>query len=372
MQLLRGRQRRGPRLTPASVAVYSVCLAALLLLPRLAPALVVNAVSVSTLPSTSTGSSRLLEHLLERIAAVRQDAVVYRKLGHVNLMTGRAQEASDILYRATELYPRDPILALQLGDTLESIGAHEQALEHWRRAGVTAEHLGLRGLIYHPPGKQLGEEERMARAEALRPGSSNAWFEIGRIHMNRNAQEEAIRAFTKSLASNTWAPSSDLYVSQYWAHYYLALLLYSRGHLADAYLHFQACLDISDADREYNTASITPVVHRFLGIVSQRQGRPDDAVLHLSHAISLGSADDETYYWLALAEHDRKEYSRALDDISLAISKKGDVPRYYRLLAEINIAVGNRPGAIEALEQALALAPDDAEIKAALSALRSR
>ncbi len=319
-------------------ALYAVCITLACLsvsVSGLRPAVLVNTASLLMLRKaneTSRAKIVALEGRLRAVASARSGAAVYRKLGQVLLLQDKRQQAVDVLTEGITHYPDDYVLALQLGDVLMSLGERQRAVEQWQRAGVTPSYFWKSGLTYHPPGRQIDPTSRRAMILELWPDSSSAWYVMGQIFWDEGALEDAIGAYAKAVAlDRDWEPNQRTY-----AHDYLRYLLVRVGG----------------------------------GL--QQERRSQEAIAYLSQAVALYPDDAHIYYLLSLAERDEKQYEQAIKHIRIAISKVSDVAAHYQHLAELYVAVGNKPGAINALKRASMLSPGDAGIQKMLSDLQAR
>jgi tetratricopeptide (TPR) repeat protein len=232
-----------------------------------------------------------------------QSSATYRRLGHALLLQGDIDRAVEVLSAGAERYPRDQLLHHILGDALQVEGDSVRALQEWRLAGVPAAFLAQRGLAFVPLSAQLSGDAMLELASALWPGSSNAWLELGRVHMSAGRQLLAVESFRTALQTNTWTYHDDGYVSEYGANFYLGFMYLALGQPIEAVQHFERCLELSADKRDIDTSGDRPRLHQLLGITAHQLGHNSVAVHHLLEAVRLGARDAETLKWLALANN---------------------------------------------------------------------
>jgi tetratricopeptide (TPR) repeat protein len=267
--------------------------------PLLYEATLINAASVAARRQTP-GSPLFsaIERGLGHIVASRPSPIAYRKLAHLRLLQNDPQTAAALLEKATQLAPNDPIVALQFGDTLEALGDRDRAIFQWQRASLSAGYLATHGPTYRVPGQSMDERDHMMVATQVWPLSSNAWFQVARLHLERGEAEAAMAAFTKALDLARWTPEADPYVSEYWARYYLGTLLLNAESWDHARAQLLACLDLIDTGSGLRGQLAPGNVHYLVGVTSFLLGDYGDAIHHLSRASALGVGGSETALWL--------------------------------------------------------------------------
>lgn len=95
-------------------------------------------------------------------------------------------------------------------------------------------------------------------------------------------------------------------------------------------------------------------------------GRRDAAQRWLDAYAARAVADDDGYWWLRAQTNEADDPRRARAEVERAIALRED-PRYYARLAQWQQADGDSAQALASLQHALRLAPDDAQLHAALA-----
>ncbi len=103
-------------------------------------------------------------------------------------------------------------------------------------------------------------------------------------------------------------------------------------------------------------------VHGLLGLVRSKQGRDEEAILHLNRA-TLISPDDEKW-WLALADQQKKmgDERTALDTLRAAVLAAPESGAVHYSLGEMYINSGMNAEALPHLKRAAALSPGNSKI----------
>lgn len=91
----------------------------------------------------------------------------------------------------------------------------------------------------------------------------------------------------------------------------------------------------------------------------------DAAHSWLEAYVAQGGPKDQNYWWLLAQADEPREPAKARADLEKAIALHPEA-RYYQRLAELQTRAGDLPQALVSLQQAAALAPDDAKIAASL------
>jgi superkiller protein 3 len=221
------------------------------------------------------------------------------------------------------------------------------------------------------------------RAVVLDPKMAEAWLNLGILLLNQNpkAPSEAIAPLKKAV---------DLLPAQSRPRSLLAIALDRSGDEAGAAESFQAVLHLDPND--------FTAIH-YLGDIALRQGKPVEAEARFRRAQELQPTDPAALkglaesldaqkkpealaayraYLLAMPRDsetrsrlihlliDEQQYEAALADLDHADSEKGPSLDSLRLRADIQVAQKKLDDAIVTLQRAIAMAPEDPQLKGGL------
>jgi len=105
----------------------------------------------------------------------------------------------------------------------------------------------------------------------------------------------------------------------------------------------------------------------WLGVLELRLGRPAEALAALSRALELDPTSARTHYHYAQAKRAAGQDEQALGHYLAALERAPEMVRAWLGLAGTQLALDRTEEAIQSLEHARRLAPDDREIKALLA-----
>jgi len=292
---------------------------------------------------TSEGDSASLEAALGRAYLAK-----YR-LTWNRMWEGRAAAACQ---RALELDPSAPDVLVTLGDVHRGSGHHEDAIRDYQRA------LDLRpDLIEAVLGQALAYEglKEADRAEAacrraieLRPDDWRVYNRLGTLLLKEGRYDEAAGLFRRVI---------QLTPDNTWGHSNLGATLFRLDRLEDALACFRRSIEIQPTGRAYvNVGTILFLLRRFPESAEAYERAtalaPSDPILWGS----LGSA----FRWIPGCE------ARAGEALDRAIAQMRERlernPRDGESWAWLSAWLANRhhtTEAIEAIERALSLSPDD-------------
>ena len=291
-------------------------------------------------------------------AVVRFERLLGRDPHHVDALlnmalalgdAGRPDAAADAARRAIALRPRDPNVHTVLAhvlvaaqDLAGAAAASGQALAldpayapaHLRRAQILRDLDNIDG--------SLASCEALIR---LRPGAAEGFVERGTTLIQAGRLAEAERAFRDALAREPGHAS--------------ALVGLSRSLLqAD-----DAERAISELERGMAEGTESARLHTLRGLLHQKQGHLQDALVGLRRAIELDPSDATAYLNLGNLFLKTERYQHAVLFSAHAAELKPHLVDAYTQLAEAHRAMGNQAYAITLLEHALGLAPDRLEIR---------
>lgn len=253
---------------------------------------------------------------------------------------------------------------LKLADTLDP-GAYDDAVgqaaivlhERNRRQEARSLLVMLLARAAPPPEVMLAAAriasrlEQWADAEAqlhrylrVRPQSSEAWFQLGRVLSERGDSGRAIDAYRSSLARKPDARNTRLN---------LAVLLARSGRQPEALALYDQLLE---SYPRYTPALINRAR------LHERSGRVSEALADLEAAARAAPEDSEVRERFAqlLLRQGQTDRARAL--LSEAVAASPADPEIRLLLAETELRAGRRADALKELRRAAVLAGNDARL----------
>ena len=179
-------------------------------------------------------AERIFEAVLEA-EPERPDAL--RRLGTVQHLLGRHEQAIELIQKALEQNDEDPDAHINIGVVLRDMGRHGEAVGHFARALQIAPddpdghfNLGLSGLA-------LGDNEdallRFQRALELKPDDQDAKIHVGIALKETSRILEAIEVLREAVSMDRNNPR---------AHYECGSALLADGWPIDALEHFRAAV----------------------------------------------------------------------------------------------------------------------------------
>jgi len=275
--------------------------------------------------------SQAAVHLLEATKHTASKPFhVHQALGYARHRQERWAEAIQAFRRSLQYHPNNATVHYHLGLALGELGEAPQALPHFRRA---AELNPLSGRFQLAYGETLGntgdpESAQEVLREALRlKADADVHHAMGMNLVRVGELEQAIHHFEEALAMKP-------------------------GHSGIRNSLGVACVRLGVADGDPARLATARDVFRALS-----REHPADA----SYAVNL-----------AIALLNLGEPGPALEACSRAIEANPDFARSYAVIGSIYEGVGDRDGARAAYLEGLARDPEDASIKAQLSALDER
>jgi tetratricopeptide (TPR) repeat protein len=146
------------------------------------------------------------------------------------------------------------------------------------------------------------------------------------------------------------------------AHNNLGGIFLERGETDAARRHFEAALA---ADARF------PESHVNLGVVLDRAGRRDEAIEHYRRALALDPAFADAHNNLGIALGGAGDLEGAIASFRRALAHRREFPNALYNLGVALVRAGRPREALDALERAARLAPDDADVRRALVAARA-
>ena len=299
-----------------------------------------------------------------RLAALRpQDASIPGDLADYLWRIQKIDEGNAAMERALAAFPSSADLRLRWGRALaqqERFADAAEALEAARRlSAVDAATLALLGDVYQRAGRPEDARATYAAAVELYPRDPTLAHGLGRLWLAEGRTEQALPPLEKAARDR---PRSAEYQLDY------GRALEASGKTADAEAAYRRAIAL---------APNLPGAHFALGRLLQRQGRKEEAEkeLALHHELyergrRLVAAADvadaaSSRAWEALREGKAEE----------ALARFRALPESVESLRGRAAALqhlGRNAEAVQALERAHELAPEDARIALLLAAERSR
>jgi tetratricopeptide (TPR) repeat protein len=323
------------------------------------------------------GDGALAEPLLREALALNQtDPEVATALGEILLAGRQDEEAFQILKLAVGHSPDYPLARLALGRLYRRRGSYHHAAEQF-------EQVAPRGKEFPDAWYQLAvcylQMQEVARArDAIQNALKEAPEEPSYLALDaavHAAVGEIDPALTSLQKAAAVAPK-DLRIQ---ANYASLLLAHQRGE-EDLKEAEAAIGRLQEARPNY---PILPYLRGRLAVYRQKW---PDAVQELEKARQITPEQDEVYYALSQAYRRtgaaskaestlayyrrRQELRRQADNLRISLSVTKDPAPVYARLADLQLQLGDRVGAIGSLRQALELKPEQPALKNRLTALQ--
>jgi|GEM_PF-1635706 len=258
------------------------------------------------------------------------EADIRALLGRALSLTDHYAEAADQLDRAVALGHDDVATLLYLGSAQWESQRLEPAVASLRRAAQKATGTSADFLAHHQLGRLLlwvgrpaEAVEPLERAASLRPEAFDAHLDLARSLERSGALERAVEVYRQALAM---MPDS------HYAHWGLAQTLLRLGRRDEAQKELAAYRRLYEADKE----------------------RTKEAILSDAR----------------LARARELFEQRKLDEAERIVLELPENPQTLEALARIRATAGNFSGAVEALERAVAIAPDRDDLRRLLAEAR--
>ena len=305
-------------------------------------------------------AQQTLKELL-RIRPAYADAYVL--LGRVAQEQGDHAAAEKHLRHYLRLRPGNPEGLWRLATSLAAEEKYREAepllLEALRRnPNLGDAHYNL-GVLYSRRGKDLQAKTHLEAATRLLPENAEAYYELGNVSVRLEDLINAERDFRKALEL---APA---YVE---AHYALGTLLRRTGRPEEASRVLVEYERLSSAALE--SRERTRRVSAYFWEVKDllEQDRLEEAEAKLHQILELEPQNDLAYYRLGQISYLRHEYEGALESVRVARNRKEFEPTYYMLEAMCLERLGRDTEAATAYERLLSLV-DYADARLALGRL---
>lgn len=215
-----------------------------------------------------------------------------------------------------------------------------------------AEAFYLRGSCQAALGNKADALKDLEKARELRPEWDRSWWALGTLYRSMNQNDKAITCLTQSVKLQPNALD---------ARYDLACLLLKNGQTQEAKSHLDHCRQQhpDDVKTQLKCASI------------ELDSAPEKAVSTLSHVLTLDRSNAIAWTQRAIAQERSEDIPRALADFTVACRlKPGSSQAWFhrgRLLSKLK----RSEEALESLNTAIKLAPDDLQIQHQLQMVKN-
>ena len=315
--------------------------------------------------------------LLQRAIATREDARLSIHLGHLLVEAGRTADAVPILLNALRDRPADERAHVYLGWALHAEGRPDEALRHWRDAGVggyftaeaeavmptdprsaerflkyalltepqQAKTFTLWGRLVHLRGEYPQAADWHLRAYRLSPDPTSL-VEAGTALLAAHRPDEARVQF---LAAHQQQPTVQIYAV----------------HVGDS---FRMSRQFAEARRWYETArgiagGERGIVERYLGEIDLEEQQFENAIEHFRRSVELSPdrsiAQGTALFQLARAHLAARRTTEAEASLRRAIAIEPAHPQYRLVLGELLGAASRWPEAVIELRLAFRYAGSD-------------
>jgi predicted O-linked N-acetylglucosamine transferase (SPINDLY family) len=282
------------------------------------------------------------------VDATNLDAL--RLLDAVSRQLGKPELADDLINRAIDYQPADPVLLNHLGIALKGVGRWEQAVRSFRAALAVqpdfADTYNNLGNTLQDLGRLEEAEQCYLKALALVPGHIAVHGNLGLALQRSGRFSDAEKHFRRALALNT--DSAE-------AHNYLGNLLQQLGRWSEAEQALRAALTIKPGYAD---------AHNNLGIVLNNSGSIEEAEQCFRNALALNSDAAEAHGNLGLVLERLGRYAEAEQSCRKAIALNPHAFGPHSNLGIVLRRLGKMAEAEECFRKALALNPGFAEAQA--------
>jgi tetratricopeptide (TPR) repeat protein len=179
------------------------------------------------------------------------------------------------------------------------------------------------GLIYAKRNKMDSAEVYLNKAIKLRPDFKEAHRNLGKV---------------LELKRRKISPSAVAVVNEI---YNRGNMLFKQGNYLEALLNYEKAIKLN---------SSYPKAHNNAGITCIQLQRYDEAMQHFKEAIKIDPNFIEAYPNIAMLHSNRQRHKEAIEILNKAIKIKAD-PKFYRMMAEEYMKIGDKASADKCLEQ---------------------
>jgi protein O-GlcNAc transferase len=208
------------------------------------------------------------------------------------------QTAIDLIVRAVQIFPDQPIFRCNLGNAYRDSGLYEQAIACYQKAlqiksDLIEAYINM-GIAY----QQLADLDRAAsayqKAIMLKPDSAEAYYNLGNTFKEQGLLDESISCYQRSATLNPMLVES---------YYNQANILEKQGRFDEAIACLKHCIHFKPDWAE---------AHSNLGNLLKQQGFLDAAISHCHKAIHLKPKLDVAHNNLGNALKDQGSFGKAI------------------------------------------------------------
>ncbi len=274
-------------------------------------------------------------------------------LGLIELQSGAADRAAELIRKAAELQPKNWAYQANLAAALTALGELDEALAAFRRAAKLNPdepqfQMGIAN-CFALRGKHSEAEQQLQRTTHCFPGYALAWFNLGNAVRDQGRAEEAADLYRRALEADP-----DLFD----AHNNLGSALQALGRLEDAEQAYRRALALKPdyAMGHCNLASVLIDRQRFAA--AEAAGR---------QAIAYAPQSAIAHSFLAAAIGYQGRLHEALELHRKAAALAPDNARTLMALGSALNEIGMPEEGLPLLERVVALAPDWWEVHFSLA-----
>lgn len=207
--------------------------------------------------------------------------------------------AIDLISRAIQIVPDQPIFHNNLGNAYRDSGRYEQAIACYRKAlqikpDLVETYINM-GIAYY----KLADLERAVsayqKAIELKPNSAEAYYNLGNTFKEQRLFDEAVSCYRQATSLNPMLVE---------AFYNQANILEKQDRFEEAIVCLKHCIQFKPDWAE---------AHSNLGNLSKQLGFIDDAIFYCQKAIQLKPELDEAHINLGNAFKDQGSFGNAMD-----------------------------------------------------------
>jgi protein O-GlcNAc transferase len=283
----------------------------------------------------------------EILAVVPMDANALHLLGVLSNQKQDNAAAIELISRAIQVSPRQPIFHNNLGNAYRDGGRCEQAIACYQKAlqikpDLIETYINM-GIAYH----QLAEFDLAVsayqKAIELKPNSAEAYYNLGNAFKEQRLYDEAVSCYRQATALNPMLIE---------AFYNQANILEKKACIEEAVACLKHCIQFKPDWAE---------AHNNLGNLSKQLGLIDDAILYCQKAIQIKPELDEAHINLGNTFKDQGSFSKAIDCYRQALKISPQNAAAYLNLGVTYAEVDLTTDAIRCFQKAAELNPQFAE-----------
>jgi len=292
--------------------------------------------------------SKVIARDPRNVDALNLLAVIAQSRNHI----GRAKS---LFARALEAGPGIANVHFNFGNLLASIDDADAAVAAYSKAvfldpQFAEAHLNL-GVLFHKVGRFVEAISSFRNVTAIVPKDPRGHFNLGQCFSRLEQHGDAEACLLRAVALN------PAYLE---AHLMLATQYTKDDRVSEAITHLRRCIEIKPIAEYYSN----------LGDLLKRHGDPEGALAAHHAAVNMKPADALILHNYGNALGFVKQFNAAKDAFKAAISHDPRFIKAYTGLAKVYERQALLPEAVSTLQQALSLAPNDADVLSTMSMLQ--